>query len=82
MAELANQEAFRRFQPLCVKLTREHTADNVQALYNMLQTPTNPSVLQQLQEYILFPLRIILKQSKNKWEADFCISLVMINWRL
>ncbi|XP_064596602.1 TELO2-interacting protein 1 homolog [Liolophura sinensis] len=77
-------EAFHRlfetFQPICVQLAKEHTRENVQALIRALDD-ANADGLQELQEYILFPLRIILKQPKKMSEelyTDVCTCMGLV----
>ena len=66
MSATGYHEVFERFKPVCVKLLREHTLENVVELHRVLQEPVDPEILQKIQEYILFPLRLIQKQSPNK----------------
>ncbi|XP_052760793.1 TELO2-interacting protein 1 homolog [Mya arenaria] len=66
-------EAFSRLKPYCVQLTREHTRENIAELFNALQAVDNV-FLQDLQEYVIFPLRIILKQPK-KCSQDLYLDL-------
>ncbi|NXT74459.1 TTI1 protein, partial [Zapornia atra] len=54
------QEAFGALRPVCVQLTRAHTAENVARLQAHLGA-VSASALQELQEYVLFPLRFALK---------------------
>ncbi|NXL61295.1 TTI1 protein, partial [Chordeiles acutipennis] len=54
------QEAFAALRPLCVQLTRAQTVENVSRLQSRLAAVSAPA-LQQLQEYVLFPLRFALK---------------------
>ncbi|XP_061864980.1 TELO2-interacting protein 1 homolog isoform X2 [Colius striatus] len=54
------QEAFGALRPACVQLTRAQTAENVWRLQARLAAVSAPA-LQQLQEYVLFPLRFALK---------------------
>ena len=58
--------AFSRLQPLCVRLAREHTRDNITVVMRELENIECTEVMQQLQEYVLFPLRLILKQPEQK----------------
>ena len=60
------KEAFRILRPVCVELTKDQSRENVKKLSTLIQE-VKKSDLQELQEYILFPLRIILKQSKSRW---------------
>ncbi|XP_052284808.1 TELO2-interacting protein 1 homolog [Dreissena polymorpha] len=57
-------EAFSRLKPFCVQLTREHTRENIAKLFTALQS-VDIVYLQDLQEYVIFPLRIILKHPKK-----------------
>ncbi|XP_070824830.1 TELO2-interacting protein 1 homolog [Chaetodon trifascialis] len=52
--------AFAYLRPACVLLTREPTVTNVETLSAQLKE-VNDATLQQLQEYVLFPLRFVLK---------------------
>ncbi|XP_067447589.1 TELO2-interacting protein 1 homolog [Thunnus thynnus] len=52
--------AFAYLRPACVLLTREPTVNNVETLSAQLKE-VNDATLQQLQEYVLFPLRFVLK---------------------
>ena len=58
--------AFSRLQPLCVRLAREHTRDNIAVVIRELESIECTEVMQQLQEYVLFPLRLILKQPEKR----------------
>ncbi|KAM9856010.1 TELO2-interacting protein 1 homolog [Aulostomus maculatus] len=61
MAQISDPKiAFAYLRPACVLLTREPTVTNVETLYGQLKE-VNDATLQQLQEYILFPLRFVLK---------------------
>uniref|UniRef100_A0A452I875 TELO2-interacting protein 1 homolog n=1 Tax=Gopherus agassizii TaxID=38772 RepID=A0A452I875_9SAUR len=61
------QEAFGILRPVCVQLTKVQTTENVERLQAQLQAVSD-SALQELQEYILFPLRFILKTPGPKRE--------------
>uniref|UniRef100_A0A8D0APC9 TELO2-interacting protein 1 homolog n=1 Tax=Sander lucioperca TaxID=283035 RepID=A0A8D0APC9_SANLU len=52
--------AFAYLRPACVLLTRAPTVTNVETLSAQLKE-VNDATLQQLQEYVLFPLRFVLK---------------------
>ncbi|XP_038866747.1 TELO2-interacting protein 1 homolog [Salvelinus namaycush] len=52
--------AFAYLRPACVLLTHEPTVGNVETLSTQLRH-VNHGTLQQLQDYVLFPLRFILK---------------------
>ncbi|XP_061591066.1 LOW QUALITY PROTEIN: TELO2-interacting protein 1 homolog [Cololabis saira] len=52
--------AFAYLRPACVRLTREPVAANVETLRGQLKD-VDDATLQQLQEYVLFPLRFVLK---------------------
>uniref|UniRef100_A0A8C8AAZ5 TELO2-interacting protein 1 homolog n=1 Tax=Otus sunia TaxID=257818 RepID=A0A8C8AAZ5_9STRI len=54
------QEAFGALRPACVRLTRAQTVENVARLRARLAAVSAPA-LQELQEYVLFPLRFALK---------------------
>ncbi|XP_072222995.1 TELO2-interacting protein 1 homolog [Leuresthes tenuis] len=57
--------AFAYLRPACVLLTREPTVTNVETLSGQLKE-VNDTTLQQLQEYVLFPLRFVLKVPGSK----------------
>nr|XP_020468165.1 TELO2-interacting protein 1 homolog [Monopterus albus] len=60
--------AFAYLRPACVLLTREPTVTNVETLNAQLKEVSD-AALQQLQEYVLYPLRFVLKVpglKKNK----------------
>ncbi|XP_047424450.1 TELO2-interacting protein 1 homolog [Mugil cephalus] len=59
--------AFAYLRPACVLLTREPTVINVETLRGQLKE-VDDATLQQLQEYILFPLRFVLKVPGPKKE--------------
>lgn len=59
--------AFAYLRPACVLLTKEPTVANVETLSAQLKE-VNDATLQQLQEYVLFPLRFVLKVPGPKKE--------------
>lgn len=59
--------AFAYLRPPCVLLTKEPTLSNVEALNSHLRDVSD-GVLQLLQDYVLFPLRFVLKSSGAKRE--------------
>ncbi|KAF1452240.1 hypothetical protein FQV07_0006959, partial [Pygoscelis papua] len=61
------QEAFGALRPVCVQLTRAQTMENVARLQAHLAA-VSASALQELQEYVLFPLRFALKVPGPKQE--------------
>ncbi|XP_006030541.2 TELO2-interacting protein 1 homolog [Alligator sinensis] len=61
------QEAFGVLRPVCVQLTKVQTVENVERLQAQLQK-VSAAALQQLQEYVLFPLRFTLKTPGPKRE--------------
>ncbi|KAM9285396.1 TELO2-interacting protein 1 homolog isoform 2-T2 [Morus bassanus] len=75
------QEAFGALRPACVQLTRAQTVENVARLQAHLAA-VSASALQELQEYVLFPLRFALKVPGPKRERLVqsvvqCISSVL-----
>ncbi|XP_016086871.1 TELO2-interacting protein 1 homolog [Sinocyclocheilus grahami] len=60
--------AFAYLRPSCVLLTKEPTAANVEALSGHLRSVSD-GALQQLQDYVLFPLRFVLKSPGSKREG-------------
>lgn len=68
MAQISDPKiAFAYLRPACVLLTREPTVTNVETLSSQLKE-VNDATLQQLQEYVLFPLRFVLKVPGPKKE--------------
>ncbi|XP_036683043.1 TELO2-interacting protein 1 homolog [Balaenoptera musculus] len=75
------EEAFGVLRPICVQLTKTQTVENVECLQAQLQVVSD-SALQELQQYILFPLRFTLKTPGPKREHLIqsvveCITLVL-----
>ncbi|XP_009277840.1 PREDICTED: TELO2-interacting protein 1 homolog, partial [Aptenodytes forsteri] len=75
------QKAFGALRPVCVQLTRAQTMENVARLQAHLAA-VSASALQELQEYVLFPLRFALKVPGPKRERLVqsvvqCISSVL-----
>ncbi|NIG58718.1 TELO2-interacting protein [Pontoporia blainvillei] len=75
------EEAFGVLRPICVQLTKTQTVENVERLQAQLQVVSD-SALQELQQYILFPLRFTLKTPGPKREHLIqsvveCITLVL-----
>ncbi|XP_060595560.1 TELO2-interacting protein 1 homolog [Ruditapes philippinarum] len=66
-------EAFSLLKPFCVTLTKDHTRENIAKLFTALQS-VDILFLQDLQEYVIFPLRIILKHPK-KCSQDLYLDL-------
>ncbi|XP_039224121.1 TELO2-interacting protein 1 homolog isoform X1 [Crotalus tigris] len=62
------QEAFGALRPACVQLTKAQTVENVERLRSQLRAVSD-SALQELQEYVLFPLRFALKTPGPKREG-------------
>lgn len=62
------EEAFGALRPVCVQLTKVQTVENVECLQAQLRTVSD-SALQELQQYILFPLRFALKTPGPKRES-------------
>ncbi|MBN3322625.1 TTI1 protein, partial [Atractosteus spatula] len=75
--------AFAALRPVCVPLMREQTVGNVERLCGQLRGVSD-AALQQLQEYVLFPLRFILKSPGSKKESLIhavveCVGYVLAN---
>ncbi|KAK3519173.1 hypothetical protein QTP70_020000 [Hemibagrus guttatus] len=60
--------AFTYLRPSCVLLTKEPTLSNIEALNSHLRDVSD-GVLQLLQDYVLFPLRFVLKTPGAKREG-------------
>ncbi|XP_056405718.1 TELO2-interacting protein 1 homolog isoform X2 [Hyla sarda] len=58
--ETSPPSAFEGLRPFCVRLTMEQTAENVKNLRTQISS-TEASALQDLLDYVLFPLRFSLK---------------------
>lgn len=68
MAQISDPKiAFTYLRPACVLLTQQPTVTNVETLNAQLRD-VNDATLQQLQEYVLFPLRFVLKVPGPKKE--------------
>ena len=63
--ESVRSEVFGLLKPVCVQLTKDHSRANISNLFTALRS-VDIVFLQDLQEYVLFPLRVILKHPK-KW---------------
>ncbi|XP_039555650.1 TELO2-interacting protein 1 homolog [Passer montanus] len=61
------QAAFGALRPVCVQLTRAQTVENVRLLQVQLGAVSG-AALQELQEYVLFPLRFALRLPGPKQE--------------
>ncbi|XP_037667818.1 TELO2-interacting protein 1 homolog [Choloepus didactylus] len=61
------EEAFGVLRPVCVQLTKTQTVENVEYLQAQLRAVSD-AALQELQQYILFPLRFTLKTPGPKRE--------------
>ncbi|NWR43363.1 TTI1 protein, partial [Regulus satrapa] len=75
------QAAFGALRPVCVQLTRAQTVENVRQLQAQL-AGVSGAALQELQEYVLFPLRFALrlpgpKQERLVQSLVQCISSVL-----
>lgn len=75
------QAAFGALRPVCVQLTRVQTVENVRQLQAHL-AGVSGAALQELQEYVLFPLRFALrvpgpKQERLVQSLVQCISSVL-----
>ncbi|KAI5770445.1 TTI1 [Gulo gulo luscus] len=62
------EEAFGALRPVCVQLTKTQTVETVERLRARLQAVSD-SALQELQQYVLFPLRFALKTPGPKREC-------------
>ena len=62
---------FSLLKPVCVQLTKDHSRTNISNLFTALRT-VDIVFLQDLQEYVLFPLRVILKHPR-KWLVEMSI---------
>ena len=53
-------ESFRELRPVCIKVSKEPSPQNIKDLENKLRS-VNPAHLTQLVEYVLFPLKLALQ---------------------
>ena len=53
-------ESFRELRPVCIKVSKEPSPQNIKALEDKLRA-VNPTHLTQLVEYVLFPLKLALQ---------------------
>ncbi|XP_042688395.1 TELO2-interacting protein 1 homolog [Centrocercus urophasianus] len=80
------QEAFGALRPACVQLTKAQTVENVAQLEARLAA-VGAGALQELQEYVLFPLRFALKVPGPKRERVVqrvlrCLRAVLLGTRV
>ncbi|KAK6177026.1 hypothetical protein SNE40_015216 [Patella caerulea] len=83
--------AFNRLKPLCVTVTKQPCRESIQRLHQELKATDQP-LLQDLQEYVLFPLRLVFKQVKTIQQdvyIDVCECMMFIfngskitNWQM
>ena len=60
-------EAFRFLRPITVPVTQNHDVESVETLQKVLDgDKLADNVLQDMHEYIAFPLRLVLKQYGQK----------------
>lgn len=71
----SHHKAFECLRPVCVQLTRVHTRENVGHLKAALGV-VDSRCLQHLQEYVLFPLRLIIKQTSPDTHEDLLIDVL------
>ncbi|XP_022104170.1 TELO2-interacting protein 1 homolog [Acanthaster planci] len=64
------QSAFERLRPLCVRLSKEPSNSTVEQLRTLLEG-MDEGTLEPLQQYLLFPLRLVLREPK-KMPAGCC----------
>ncbi|XP_030842988.1 TELO2-interacting protein 1 homolog isoform X2 [Strongylocentrotus purpuratus] len=67
---MSKSSAFECLRPLCVVLMKEQTLESIQAVARSIQDLDTES-LQALQQYVLFPLRILLK-NQSKLSTGVC----------
>ncbi|XP_056022184.1 TELO2-interacting protein 1 homolog [Ostrea edulis] len=80
MAMCNRQMVFDKVRPLCVQLSKDHSRKNIVAVTKALEG-IDRGCIQDLQEYLLFPLRIILKQP-TKYSEDFYTDLFTLMERI
>ena len=66
---------FERLRPLCVALTKDASVERLKELKQCLSR-CNPTNLQTLQEYVLFPLRLLLKKGPNRYQYNLYSNIV------
>ena len=69
-------ESFRELRPVCIKLSREPTPQNIRDLECKLRS-VNPVHLTQLVEYVLFPLKLTLQSAIATNEIqELCVGCI------
>ena len=58
---METSDAFRRLQPICVAVCKERSVASINNLRDAVDGISDDENIQRLQEYILFPLKLILK---------------------
>ena len=59
-------EVFLRLQPLCVTVCKDRDIESLKALTNAIDRIPDDETLQRLQDYVLYPLKLILKLREQK----------------
>ena len=54
-------ETFLRLQPFCIAACKERNVDSLKALTNAIDQIQDDETLQRLQDYVFYPLKLILK---------------------
>ena len=63
MTELDVNAAFQILRPICVLVSQNHNVKSIDNLQQLITGNTlTDHVLQEMHEYIAFPLRLVLKQ--------------------
>lgn len=62
--KMKRAEAFRHLQPICVNLVKSPSIEGLESLKVILRD-IDKGILKEIHEYILFPLRLIIKQKTN-----------------
>lgn len=63
--EIEIRQTFQALQPVCVKITENPCIATLKSLQSVLPSLSKRG-FQHLQDYILFPLRILLKDGKKR----------------
>lgn len=71
---MRRSEAFNRLQPLCVQLVKAPSIQVLNSLKDVLRD-TDKIIVRELHEYILFPLRLLMKQKSTNMTEDLIIEI-------
>ena len=65
-------EKFAIFKPACVALLKEPSLKNLKKVRELLEDAP-PDTVQELQEFIMFPLYVIISSTSHRYVVSFLI---------